>query len=94
MDLTQWFKGLIAALIGAAANGVLVVVANPGTFDIYSKAGWKNITTVCGATALVAGAAYLKQSPLPTERSQTVTVTKETTIPPPVAPTTTTTTKV
>jgi hypothetical protein len=81
MDLNQWLKGLLAALIGAAANGVLVVVANPGTFDIYSTAGWKNISTVCGATALVAGAAYLKQSPLPTTKTETVTVTKETTTP-------------
>ena len=77
---TLWLKGAAAAVIGAAANGVLVVVVNPGTFDIFSKAGWKNIATTCGATALVSLAGYLKQSPLPGRTEQTqITVTKQTT---------------
>lgn len=80
MDAKTWFKGLLAAIIGAAANGVLVVVVNPGTFDIFTIPGWKNIGTVCGSSALVAGAAYLKQSPLPNKiesTTQVTTVTKE-----------------
>lgn len=75
MDAKTWLKGLLAAIIGAAANGVLVVMVNPGTFDIFSVPGWKNIGTVCVASSLVAGALYLKQSPLPTGKSTTTTTT-------------------
>ena len=81
-DIKNWLYGLMAAGVGAAASGVLLVVVNPGTFDIYSAAGWKNIGTACGASALVAIAGYLKQSPLPAKRvevSETHTVTKDTT---------------
>lgn len=78
--MNPWFKGLLSAIIGAIASGVLLVIVNPGTFDIFSKAGWKNIATACGTSALVAAASYLKQSPLPTTIEQTqVTVTKEVT---------------
>lgn len=81
MDAKTWAKGLLAALIGAGSNGILVVIVNPGTFDIWSTAGWKNIGSVCITSALIAGAAYLKQSPLPTssEKTTQVTVTKEVT---------------
>lgn len=78
MTPMQWAHGALAAVIGAAANGIIVVVVNPGTFDIFSKPGWKNIATTCGASALVALAAFLKQSPLPDTR-KSVTITTETT---------------
>lgn len=79
-DFKNWLYGLASGAIGAAASGVLLVVVNPGTFDIYSSAGWKNIGTACGASALVAVCGYLKQSPLPAKRietSTTQTVTKD-----------------
>jgi hypothetical protein len=77
-DLKNWLYGLLSAGIGAAASGVLLIIVNPGTFDIYSKAGWKNLSTACGASALIAVASYLKQSPLPAKHIETsVTVTKD-----------------
>lgn len=79
MTPMQWAYGALAAVIGAAANGVIVVVVNPGTFDIFSVPGWKNISTTCGASALVALAAYLKQSPLPEVRSASITITTKST---------------
>lgn len=79
-DLKNWLYGLVSGAIGAAASGVLLVVVNPGTFDIYSKAGWKNLGTACGASALVSIASYLKQSPLPAKHIETsVTVTQDVT---------------
>lgn len=87
MTLSQntkaWLKGIGAAIVGAAANGVLVVIVNPGTFDIFSVAGWKNIASVCGASVLIAAALYLKQSPLPsTVKTETISITKEISSPP------------
>jgi hypothetical protein len=79
-DFKNWLYGLASGAIGAAASGVLLIVVNPNTFDIYSKAGWKNISTACGASALVAIASYLKQSPLPAKHTETtITVTKDVT---------------
>jgi hypothetical protein len=83
-DTAAWLKGLVAAVVGAASNGVLVVIVNPGTFDIFSVAGWKNIASVCATSALVAGALYMKQSPLPNRTlTTTVSVTKEVSNSPP-----------
>lgn len=68
-----WGKGLVAAAIAGAANGMTTGLAavgiDPGHFNLQS--GLRATLAVAGASALmsavVAVAAYLKQSPLPSE---------------------------
>ena len=68
-----WGKGLAAAAIAGAANGMTTGLAavgiDPGHFNLQS--GLRATLAVAGASALmsavVAVAAYLKQSPLPSE---------------------------
>lgn len=59
----KWVKGLAAAAIGGAANGVIVMGIEPATFNIGEGIG--NLGTFVLLSGLVAAAMYLKQSPLP-----------------------------
>jgi hypothetical protein len=69
-----WAKGMGAAAIAGAANGVITGFAavgiDPGHFNL--QAGLKSTLSIAGASALMSGiigvAAYLKQSPLPDDR--------------------------
>jgi len=73
----QWLYGLFAAAIGAAGGAVPLVVIAPLTFNM-SGSGLIKLGEACGASALIAGGLYLKQSPLPTEQITTQTTTLET----------------
>jgi hypothetical protein len=61
--LSTWLKGLISAAIGAAANSVTLMIADPTTFNLTT--GLKKVGTVALVSAIVSCALYLKQSPLP-----------------------------
>lgn len=63
MSLAIWFKGLISAAIGAAANAVTLIIVDPLNYNL--KEGIGKLLTVCAVSAIVAVAMYLKQSPLP-----------------------------
>lgn len=65
MTTLHWLKGLISAIIGAAANSVTVMIAAPETFNLAE--GFPKLASVAAVAALVAGCMYLKQSPLPGE---------------------------
>ena len=65
MDWKTWLKGLIAAFIGAAANGVVLSITDPATFNF--KEGIGHLGAVCLTSGIIAVALYLKQSPLPKE---------------------------
>lgn len=65
MDWQLWLKGLIAAVIGGAANAVTVMIVDPAAFN-FSDGGHK-LLTFAGVSALISAALYLKQSPLPGE---------------------------
>jgi hypothetical protein len=66
-----WLKGLLAAAIAGAANGVITGFAavgiDPAHFNL--QAGLKATLGIASVSALMSGiigvAAYLKQSPLP-----------------------------
>ena len=70
-SLELWAKGLLAAAIAGAANGVITGFAavgiDPAHFNL--QAGLKSTLAIAGVSALTSGiigvAAYLKQSPLP-----------------------------
>jgi hypothetical protein len=73
LSVEVWVKGLAAAAIAGAANGMTTGLAavgiDPAHFNLQS--GLRATLAVAGASALmsaaVAVAAYLKQSPLPSE---------------------------
>jgi hypothetical protein len=69
--LDLWLKGLAAAAIAGAANGVITGFAavgiDPAHFNL--QAGLKSTLSIACVSALMSGiigvAAYLKQSPIP-----------------------------
>lgn len=65
-----WIEGLLAALIGGAANAVTVIVVDPLNFNLGE--GLPKLLQVVAVGAIVAAAAFLKQSPIPqTEKEGT-----------------------
>jgi hypothetical protein len=70
-----WGKGLAAAAIAGASNGMITGLAaagiDPAHFNLQS--GLRSTLAVAGASAamsaIMAVAAYLKQSPLPSEET-------------------------
>jgi acyl-coenzyme A synthetase/AMP-(fatty) acid ligase len=62
-SVSKWIKGLLSAVIGAAANGVTVVIVAPESFNLES--GLPKLISVMAVSAILAAAMYLKQSPLP-----------------------------
>lgn len=75
-NLELWAKGLLAAAIAGAANGVITGFAavgiDPQHFNL--QAGIKPTMAIAVVSALMSGiigvAAYLKQSPLPATNDQ------------------------
>lgn len=62
-SVSKWIKGLVSAIIGAAAQGVTVVIAAPESFNLGE--GLAKLLSVMAVSAILAAAMYLKQSPLP-----------------------------
>ena len=58
-----WIEGLVAALIGGAANAITVIVVDPLNFNLGEGLG--KLFQVVAVGGLVAAAAFLKQSPIP-----------------------------
>ena len=65
MNIAIWAKGLIAAIIGGVSNTIVLMIADPLTFNLGE--GIDKLITVAATSAIVAAAMYLKQSPIPTE---------------------------
>ena len=63
MNSRAWLEGLVAALIGGGANAVTVIVVDPLAFNLGE--GLPKLLQVVAVGAIVAAAAYLKQSPIP-----------------------------
>ena len=66
MDWKVWLKGLISAVIGAAANSITVMIVDPQAFNLTDKIG--KLGMVALVSAIVAAAMYLKSSPLPSDK--------------------------
>lgn len=64
MNWRSWLKGLVAAVIGGAANAVTAVFVAPETFN-FTGPGFIATLKMAGAGAFIAFWLYLKQSPLP-----------------------------
>lgn len=63
-----WIEGLLAALIGGAANAVTVIVVDPLNFNLGE--GLPKLLQVVAVGAIVAAAAFLKQSPIPATKEE------------------------
>ena len=63
MNRKTWLKGLVSAGIGGAANSITVMAIDPMQFNLSEGAG--KLGTVALVSSIVAGAMYLKASPLP-----------------------------
>lgn len=61
-----WAKGLLAAFIGGASNGITVVIVSPAEFNLQT--GWQKLVSVCLVSGIVSAALYLKQSPIPQDK--------------------------
>jgi hypothetical protein len=64
-NFRKWLYGLFSAAIGAAANGVVVSIVAPESFNFDT--GLSKLLSVMAGSAIIAVAMYLKQSPLPPE---------------------------
>lgn len=68
MNWKTWLNGLIGAIIGAAANGVTLLIVDPIKFS-PATAGWSALGISTLVSGLVGAALYLKQHPTPFEDS-------------------------
>jgi hypothetical protein len=59
-----WLKGFISAVISGLSGGVGCLIAEPTTFN-FTETGFISLAKVCGVSALIGAANYIKQSPLP-----------------------------
>lgn len=68
MNTRVWLEGLVAALVGGGANAVTVIVVDPLAFNLGEGLG--KLLQVVAVGAIVAAAAFLKQSPIPAEKEK------------------------
>jgi len=69
MNFKTWIHGLGAAVVGGAANAITNLIVAPETFNL--GAGWKKLVSCVIVSSILSAAFYLKQSPLPDDKSQT-----------------------
>lgn len=67
MNFKHWLHGLGAAFIGGSSSAVSVMIVDPLKFNIHE--GWKSLLEVCLINGILLAAAYLKQSPLPSDET-------------------------
>ena len=64
MNYKTWLKGLLAAIIGGAANTVTAAFVDPQHFNL-SHDGLIGLGKFAAAGAIISFFLYLKQSPIP-----------------------------
>ena len=67
-SLELWLKGLVAACIGGAANGGVIMLVDPEHFNVHD--GIPSLVKVAIVGAIVSVLGYLKASPIPGVRMQ------------------------
>jgi hypothetical protein len=78
-----WAHGLAAGVIGAFASAASGAITIPGVFN-FSHTGLINFAKISLVPAVLAGLAYIKQSPLP---ALSITATTTSTVTTEVTPT-------
>lgn len=64
MNFRLWGRGLVAAIIGAVGNGIVVVIVDPTTFNLF-QGGATNLGKVALVSAILSAGLYLKEHPDP-----------------------------
>lgn len=64
-SIELWLKGVVAAIVGGAANSVASILADSSVFNPGTALGWKHIGISAASGALIGLVMYLKQSPVP-----------------------------
>lgn len=64
LSVKMWLYGLVATVINGFASGVVLSIADPEHFNIFS--GRRELLTVSLVMGLLGAANFLKQHPLPT----------------------------
>ena len=59
-----WIAGLVAAVVNGFASGIVLIIADPSTFNI--ETGLKKLLSTSALLGLLGAANYLKQHPVPT----------------------------
>lgn len=76
LDWGDWFYGLFAAIIGggmsAITSGVVVNMVDPDHFKAGSHDFYTIVWSMFAANAIISGAMFLRQKPLPTVKVTTV----------------------
>lgn len=67
LNWRKWLKGLIAAVIGGAANSVVAMVVDPVAFNFQDL---PKLGKLAACAALISLAFYLKQAPVPPDESE------------------------
>lgn len=70
MAWREWFKGLIAAIVGGTCTTITVAIVDPLTFNLQTGIG--NLLTVMAVSAIFNGAFFLKDHPVPDVIEKTV----------------------
>ena len=63
MAWRKWVQGLVAAVVGGTATAVTVAIVDPMKFNLQE--GIRDLLTVMAVSAILSGAFYLKEHPVP-----------------------------
>jgi hypothetical protein len=67
LDWSKWFQGILAAVIGGAANTVCAIAVDPVAFNFNDL---PKLGKLAVGAAVISLAFYLKQSPVPPEEPE------------------------
>ena len=65
-----WLQGLAVAVVTAIATGLLQLLVNPTEVALWTAAQWKAALILSCVIGLIAMLTYIKQSPMPSSKSQ------------------------
>ncbi len=63
-DWSQWFRGLIAAVVGSVGNAIPLIIIDPANFNVFDEGSWSKLGSFCLASAVLSAALYLKTHPI------------------------------
>lgn len=58
-----WLKGLVAAIVNGSASGVVLIIADPMTFNLFE--GKQKLLSTSALLGILAAANFLKTHPVP-----------------------------
>ncbi len=65
-----WLRGLIGAVVGAAANAVTLMIVDPATYNVFAEGNARKLAEFCAGSALISAGLYIKTHPITSEPTQ------------------------